>query len=490
MNRISIVADSFIPFLRGRLEAYADITYPHPDDINAAAVKDANALLIRTRTRCNASLLADSRVSFIASGTIGMDQFDLPWCREHGIACFNSPGCNAPGVAQYVWSALLHLRLNPARLTVGIVGHGHVGRIVAEWGRLLGAHILLCDPPLAEAVGEGYLSLAEMLPQCDVVTLHTPLTRTGDHATYHLMGERELALMKKRAILINAARGPVVDTTAVVKAAQNGSIRLITDCWEGEPDHISPEQLELSLIATPHVAGYSLQGKQRATRMIIENLADTFALPVARTPEQEGIKVWDLPEPYRPVAAITAHDIISSYDPLADDALLRRNPARFEWLRDHYNFRSEPLMSTAPTICRFPALDMRDALEEGRVNDFIRILKQLFRQYPYDLRLHHESDFHRLLYAMLMLTGTRVEAEHHSALGRIDLLIHTARFVYILELKCDSTAIEAIRQIESRDYARGLGDPSSIIKCGINFDSRSREIDSWGVVDNENLKFL
>lgn len=337
-----VIADSFIPFLKGRLEPYCEIDYIHPDLITSEVVSDADALLIRTRTRCGAPLLENSKVRFIASGTIGMDQFDLPWCAAHGIETHNSPGCNAPGVAQYVWSCLLHLRINPARTTIGIVGCGNVGSIVAEWGEALGARVLKCDPPKAERGGEGYLPLEHMLPQCDIVTLHTPLTRTGSHPTYHLIGERELALMRQGAILVNAARGPVVDTPALVKAAEKGSIRVITDCWEGEPDAIDRDLLRLSLFATPHVAGYSLQGKQRATRMIVENLAKHFALPLADREGRPGIKVWDLPEPYRPGNAPDAVTILRSYSPEADDLLLRSNPSAFESLRDHYDYRSEP----------------------------------------------------------------------------------------------------------------------------------------------------
>ena len=149
------------------------------------------------------------------------------------------------------------------------------------------------------------MTLAEMLPECDVVSLHTPLTRSGEDATFHMIGERELALMRPGAILINAARGGTVHTEALVESASRGHVRLITDCWEGEPDKIDRRLLDLSLIATPHIAGYSRQGKQRATRMIIESLAARFGLPLATRKGERGIKVWDLPEPYRPVDTIT-----------------------------------------------------------------------------------------------------------------------------------------------------------------------------------------
>ncbi len=479
---IKVIADKYIPFLRGRLEPYADISYIHPDDFTPESVKDAGALLIRTRTRCGAQLLQDSSVSFIASGTIGMDQFDLPWCASRGIETRNSPGCNAPGVAQYVWSCLLHLGLDPHRITIGVVGHGNVGSIVAEWGRHLGARVLLCDPPKARRGGEGYMTLAEMLPECDVVTLHTPLTRSGEDATFHLIGERELALMRPGAILINAARGGVVHTEALVESASRGHVRLITDCWEGEPDKIDRRLLDLSLIATPHIAGYSRQGKQRATRMIIESLAARFGLPAATRKGERGIKVWDLPEPYRPVDTITPYDIVSSYDPMADDALLRRDPARFEWERDNYDYRDEPLAGRAGHGSVMPALRLIDSLEQGKVREFVKELMVLFGKYPYSMKLDVELDFERALFALINLTGADIEAEYRSRLGRIDLLLKTTSYLYIFELKRDRSALEAVDQIHAREYeaqSEALG--RSIIRAGINFSTEKRNIDAWAV---------
>lgn len=347
MKKPIIVADSYIPFLQGRLDEVAEMRYVHPDSIDRKIVADADGMLIRTRTRCNASLLEGTKVRFIATGTIGMDQFDLPWCAKAGIATFNSPGCNAPGVAQYVWSSLLRLGVEPRDTTIGIIGAGHVGSIVAEWARHLGANVLLNDPPLQRrltdegktAEADRYSSLETVLKEADVVTLHTPLTRTGEHASYHLLSRNEMQLMRPGTILVNASRGPVVDTPAIVEAALQKGVRLITDCWEGEPNAIDSQLLELSEIATPHIAGYSLQGKQRATRMIVENAVRFFGL--------EGVDVSDLPEPYRPVSHITARQITDSYDPMADTIRLKQSPEKFEWMRDNYDYRSEPVFYIA-----------------------------------------------------------------------------------------------------------------------------------------------
>lgn len=339
---MKIVADRFIPFLQGRLEPFAEIQYIHPDSFSPQAIKGADALLIRTRTRCGAPLLEGSSVQMIATATIGMDQFDLPWCAAHGIATFNSPGCNAPAVAQYVWSSLLHIGIDPKGLKIGVVGHGNVGTIVADWGRKLGARVLVCDPPKAEAgQGRGYISLRDLVSQADVVTLHTPLTRSGEHPTFHLIDREILSRMRSGAVLVNAARGPVVDSAAVAEKALSGSLRLVTDVWEGEPDRLNPVILEKSEVATPHIAGYSLQGKQRATRMIIESVGRTFGIPVARREGEPGVKVWDLPAPYTPWPQVTAVDIKASYDPLAETARLKADPACFETWRDSYDYRPE-----------------------------------------------------------------------------------------------------------------------------------------------------
>lgn len=339
---MKIVADRFIPFLQGRLEPFADISYIHPDSFSPETIKGADALLIRTRTRCGEPLLSGSSVRMIATATIGMDQFDLPWCEAHGIKTFNSPGCNAPAVAQYVWSGLLHIGIDPKGLKIGVVGHGNVGTIVADWGRKLGAEVMLCDPPKAAAgQGSGYISLRDLASRADVVTLHTPLTRGGEHPTFHLIDDEILSLMRPGAVLVNAARGPVVDSLAVARKAQTGSLRLITDVWEGEPDRLNPVILNHSEIATPHIAGYSLQGKQRATRMIIESVGRTFGIPVAKNPGEPGIKVWDLPAPYTPWPEIKAEDIAASYDPLSETARLKADPACFESWRDSYDFRPE-----------------------------------------------------------------------------------------------------------------------------------------------------
>lgn len=332
MKRPKIVIDADIPFIRGRLEPWADTLYVDQFGFTPENVADADAMIIRTRTRCNRDLLEGSAVKLIATATIGMDQFDLDWCRGAGIECVNAPGCNAPGVAQYVWSVLLRSGFDPKRMTLGVVGHGNVGSIVADWGRRLGARVLVSDPPKRDAgtLGCDDTPLDTILKEADAVTLHVPMTRSGEYPTHHLIGERELALMRPGARLVNAARGPVVDNAAWRKAVAEGRVRAFVDTWEGEPD-LDRELLQLAEVATFHIAGYSTEGKQRATRMALEAVGRRFGWDI----DLSGLAgEYVCPE-------LTERKIIDSFDPTPIDEALRADPAAFDTLRRDYVFRPE-----------------------------------------------------------------------------------------------------------------------------------------------------
>lgn len=327
-EKLKILVDENIPYIRGRLEPLADITYLDQNDFSRENSADADALLIRTRTRCDSRLLAGSKAKLVATATIGTDQIDIPWCEQNGITVRNSPGCNAPGVAQYVWASILRSGHDPKGLKVAVVGCGNVGSIVADWGRKLGAEVMISDPFRHDVDSK---PLHEILPVADVVTLHTPLTREGLHPTFHLIGEEELSMMKQGALLVNAARGPVVDFNALKEALKTGRIRAVIDTWEGEPV-VDPEVLSLVEIGTFHIAGYSRQGKERATRMVLEAVEDRFGVKVDKT---------GLTGKYEPLSHITPQMITDSYDPYADDRMLRENPDAFETLRHDYHYREE-----------------------------------------------------------------------------------------------------------------------------------------------------
>lgn len=329
---MKIIADNNIPFLRGRLEPVAEVVYVDQAGFTPAIVKDADALLIRTRTRCDEALLDGSAVRLVATATIGMDQIDLDWCAAAGITVRNAPGCNAPGVAQYVWASLLRLGFDPQRHTLGLVGCGNVGSIVRDWGLRLGARVLVSDPPKEERGEAGeYVALNELLRHSDAVTLHTPLTRAGSHPTFHLIGERELSLIGDGKILVNAARGPVVDFAALRPHVLSGRLRAVIDTWEGEPK-VDRDLLDAVEYGTFHIAGYSLQGKQRATRMVLEAVEDTFGVSIDKS---------GLAPAYTEPESLTAELITDSYDPAGDTAALRDAPEAFDTLRAAYHYRPE-----------------------------------------------------------------------------------------------------------------------------------------------------
>lgn len=333
-----LIVDENIPFIKGRLEPHFDVTYVDQFGFTPELVKDADALVIRTRTRCNEELLSGSKVGLIATATIGTDQIDIPWCESNGITVRNAPGCNAPGVAQYVWSSLLRNGFNPEYMTLGIVGCGNVGSIVAEWGEGLGARILVYDPPKQER-GEALKgsarfvgNLPDMIAECDAVTLHTPLTKQGKYPTFHLFGANEIHAMKRGSILVNAARGAVLHTMEAVSALKQMDITPVIDTWEGEPS-FNTRLFNIAEIATFHIAGYSRQGKQRATRMVIEALEEHFGTDIDKS---------GLAGAYIPGAEIDAKTIVESYNPYVDTDMLRRDPYDFDILRANYDYRDEP----------------------------------------------------------------------------------------------------------------------------------------------------
>lgn len=331
---MKVIVDSHIPNIRGAIEPRAQVAYLDPKDMTREAVKDADALIVRTRTRCNADLLDGSRVRFIGSATIGTDHIDLDFCASHGITVRNAPGCNAPAVAQWVYCAIqawMHSRniTTPDGLTIGIVGVGHIGSIVARWGRALGFTVLLNDPPKenGENGGHSYFPLEELQRQCDIITFHTPLTRVGQWPTWHLCDQRFLDGLSRCRLILDAARGPIADNEALLRWP--GDVGL--DCWENEP-LISRELLEKCIVATPHIAGYSAEGKQRGTAMMLEALNDYYG--------------WDIPVPAITAPAtgaleVTLDGIAASYDILADTAALKSDPTAFESLRNHYLHRPE-----------------------------------------------------------------------------------------------------------------------------------------------------
>lgn len=335
---MKIVIDDKIPFIRGVFEPYAEVEYRPGVQIDAATVREADALIIRTRTRCDAGLLGGSRVRMIATATIGYDHIDLNYCRERGIRVATAAGCNARGVLQWVFAALVAMGVRPEGTTLGIIGVGNVGNAVRAAAVAAGFGVVCCDPPRVlrkEPGTENFVSLPELLRRADVVTTHVLL----DETTRGMASAAFFADLQPGAVFLNSSRGDVVDEVALKEALRSGRVsRAAIDVWNDEPQ-IDRELLSLATVATPHVAGYSLQGKAMGTAMSVRSVASFLNFPVppdwypAGTPPQypRTDLTWDA----------LAEQMPRYYDILADDAALRAASERFEELRGDYRFREE-----------------------------------------------------------------------------------------------------------------------------------------------------
>ncbi len=343
---LKVVADSKIPFLKGALEPVASVVYMPGSEISSSHLAHADALIVRTRTRCNESLLAGTRVRFIATATIGFDHIDRSYCQKAGVSWTNAPGCNSGSVQQYIASALCHIarrdRRPLASYTIGIVGVGHVGSRVERLARTLGMRVLLNDPPREEREGaEPFVSLSTILEQSDIVTLHVPLSLSGQHPTHHLANDDFFSRVRRGAWFINASRGEVVKTSALQRAIDTGSVGgTVLDVWENEPE-LNLNLLQSVSIATPHIAGYSLDGKANGTAQSVQAVSRFFGL---------GMDNWypsGIPLPTNPTITVQANGdimnrlILHTYDISTDSNALKANPELFERLRDGYPPRRE-----------------------------------------------------------------------------------------------------------------------------------------------------
>jgi Phosphoglycerate dehydrogenase and related dehydrogenases len=399
---IKIVADKDIPFLKGVFEPYSLIEYYNGKEINSDIIKNADILLIRTRTKCNASLLEGSKVKLIATATIGTDHIDLDFCNSHGIKVINAPGCNSGGVMQYVFTAIFNIAVshsvwhnevptnaapanavftnaspanavftnvapanddqptanesNAANLfqpinktKIGVIGVGHVGSKVANLAEYLGFEVLRNDPPKeieqTLAFNNGYLTLDDfvdyysieyILENADIITLHVPL----NDSTFKMASDSFFSKIKKGAIFINSSRGEVVDESALLRYMDN--FYTVIDVWNNEPN-TNLEILKRATIATPHIAGYSLEGKINGTQMAVRGIADNFSelealknfvvTEVSPNPNILNLKQLSLNE--------IASTLLKIFPILDLDKKLRENSSSFEQIRNNYNYRRE-----------------------------------------------------------------------------------------------------------------------------------------------------
>ena len=275
---MNIICASSLALGREIFSTLGEVTVMAERDIDAAAVRDADALIIRSKVRVNRELLEGSRVSFVGTATAGTDHLDLPWLEERGIAWTAAPGCNARSVAEYVVAALLRLAVRHHFALDGkclaLVGVGHVGRRLADLAPMLGLKVLLNDPPRHAAEGLATLRpLDEILPQADLVSLHVPLTLAGDYATRHLVDCRFLSALKPGCLFVNASRGEVVDEESLLLARDRGYIsRAVLDVFEHEP-RLRREVAAQADLVSPHIAGYSYEGRVNGTHLCYEEAA-------------------------------------------------------------------------------------------------------------------------------------------------------------------------------------------------------------------------
>ncbi|MZR61644.1 4-phosphoerythronate dehydrogenase [Alcanivorax sp. DP30] len=352
---MKIIADANMPGLEV-FARHGEVVTVEGRHINQDTVAEADALLVRSVTRVNASLLAKSPVRFIGSATIGTDHVDRQWLVDTGRVFAHAPGCNARAVAEYVLQALLWVcqqqGKSAASLSAGVVGMGNVGRRVARWLSALGLTVRACDPPLAELgedVGYTLESISDVL-SCDVVTLHVPLSDTGRYPTRHLLDQERLVAMGAEKILINTCRGPVVDNVALEQLLAEGSgPATVLDVWENEP-HVPASLLDRVVLGSPHIAGYSLQGKENGTAMVYE----AFCRWLGATPQvsdnpgtlpvlEQNVaseadllallqQAYPLPEDHRRLrASLAATDPAAAFDLLRKEYPLRQELHRWNW---------------------------------------------------------------------------------------------------------------------------------------------------------------
>lgn len=339
---LTVMIEKHVPFLAGVLEPYANVLYPDTDEITPELLKNVNAMIVRSRTKCNEALLANSKCSLIVTATAGTDHIDKEWCGRRGIGVVNCPGSNAPAVAQYVLSSVVRLANRPLeQYTIGIVGVGNIGSIVERWCRALGMNVLVCDPPRQRAEeGENktagdsrWSNLEEIAEMADIITFHTPLNPEGhSDRTWHLADAEFFASCRRRPVIINASRGAVVDNQALKQALKEGLVSIAAlDVWEGEPK-IDRELLDMVAIATTHIAGYSHEGKVRASQMALDAVTNFFYLPRLNL-QTASAKAC--------ARTVSAMGVMRSYDPMPMTAELKAHPEDFEKIRNTYPFRNE-----------------------------------------------------------------------------------------------------------------------------------------------------
>ncbi|TQV67798.1 4-phosphoerythronate dehydrogenase [Exilibacterium tricleocarpae] len=345
---MKIVADENIPRVQAFFSGLGEVTTRPGRALCQADVLDADILLVRSVTRVDRALLEGSRVGFVGSCTIGVDHLDLEYLRAAGITYANAPGCNANAVVEYVFSALSALGVDWGKKTVGIIGCGAVGGGLYRRLTALGVACRCYDPLLPATTNPALTDLDTVL-QADIISMHTPLTRSGPYPSYHLLGARELARLKPGTLLINAGRGAALDNRALLERLVAGAeLQVVLDVWEPEPA-LEPALLDRIALGTPHIAGYSMDGKVRGTEMVFEALCRYLGtVPPVPVAASDGVDRRLLIDTAAPALWQIGAAVLQAYDIREDDRRLRQVAAQpatlgqgFDALRRDYPVRRE-----------------------------------------------------------------------------------------------------------------------------------------------------
>ncbi len=351
MTKLRFIIDNKIPFIEGVFDDLAEVVYLPGNEIGPEDVKEADGLVIRTRTKCNRALLDGSKIRFIATATIGYDHIDTAYCEKKGIQWTNAPGCNSSSVEQYIVSVLLFLAnknsFKPEEKTLGIIGVGNVGRKVKKACNALGFKVVCNDPPRERKEGsDEFTSLDELLAQSDIVTMHVPLTGEGPDRTVGMADKDFFERMKSGACIINSSRGEVVNEKDLKNSLRGGEIvAAVLDVFQNEP---MPDMdlLGLLTLATPHIAGYSVDGKANGTTMSVQAVSKFFGLGLEQW-QAENIPLPENPEIFADGSESDSLELLTelysqSYDVTEDYRNLRSDIKKFESLRGNYKVRREP----------------------------------------------------------------------------------------------------------------------------------------------------
>ncbi|WP_331350870.1 4-phosphoerythronate dehydrogenase [Cellvibrio sp. UBA7671] len=353
-----IVADENIPLVNAFFGHMGEVVCLPGRTMTAADVRDADALIVRSVTKVNPALLEGSKVKFVGTCTIGVDHLDQAYLDAHGIKWSSAPGCNANSVVEFVYAALCHLDINWLPVKFGIIGCGNVGGLLYKRLKAQGVDVRCYDPNLTLAQNPDLTSLEEVLA-CDVISMHTPLVTTGPHPSFHLLGRKELLQLKPDAVLINCGRGPVIDNQALLDVlTERNDLRAVLDVWEPEPD-ISLELLNHVLLGSPHIAGYSYDGKLNGTEMIyyalcrhLDKSPQSSLTALVPPLASNQLRIDDDIDKDNNIFNIVKELIKQVYDIAADDARLRSLASQafagevvfgqgFDGLRKHYPIRRE-----------------------------------------------------------------------------------------------------------------------------------------------------